>query len=41
MTLWNSDIARDAARELSGREVRGRQVFVCLIGGFLEKMVDV
>lgn len=41
VTLWNSDVARDAARELSGREVRGRQVFVCLISGFLETMVDI
>lgn len=41
MTFWNSDIARDAVRELSGKEVRGRQVFVCLISGFLETMVDI
>lgn len=41
MTLWNSDVARDAARELSGREVRGQQVFVCLISVFQETLVDI
>lgn len=41
MTLWNSDVARDAARELSGREVRGRQVFVSLISGFQEALVAI
>lgn len=41
MTLWNSDVARDAARELTGRVVRGQQVFVCLISGFLETLVDI